>query len=113
MGDHSLDLRPHGSAIAVGLVHALLGDQHHGLTDAGDEGWDGGDEAGAEQEIACTMQVGGGGEVGADGLWQAGREGVDDVHAEGEGEEGDGEVDDCWMDGLNPVLRSVLKMIRG
>lgn len=63
---------------------------------AGGDGGEGGEEAQGEEVVGGAGEVGGGGEVGGDAGGEG--EGGEDVDAVGEGEEGDGEVDGCWVD---------------
>ena len=63
---------------------------------AGGDGGEGGEEAEGEEVVGGAGEVGGGGEVGGDAGGEG--EGGEDVDAVGEGEEGDGEVDGCWVD---------------
>lgn len=92
--NRGLDLRFQG--LAVGFVHALLLEELHGLGAAGGDGGEGGEEAEGEEVVGGAGEVGGGGEVGGDAGGEG--EGGEDVDAVGEGEEGDGEVDGCWVD---------------
>lgn len=89
---------------------AILGDHADELFVAGHDGRDGGEEAGAEHEVAETGDVeegGGGGEAGGEevGLDVGCCEGVEDVEAPCEHVEGDGEVDYGWVEGKS--IRSV------
>ena len=96
MREREFELGLHGFAVGLELLEL----QH--LLHAG---CDGGDRA----HQACDLEVvRGAREVGErcpDGL-DKGRDGelccggIEDVDAPGQGEEGDGEVDSCWVDGL-------------
>ena len=86
--------------LAVGLVHALLGEQLHRLLAARHDCWDGGDQAEREQVVGGAREVVGRREGIGDGIGKVAAQAVQDVEAVAEREEGDGEVDGSGVDGL-------------
>ena len=109
MRDRRLDLGHHAvGCLAFGVLcpgSAVLLDHPYQLDVAGHDCGDGGDEPGAEHEVAQTRDIKEGGwmgeaageEVGFDNL---GSKGVEDVEAPGESEESDGEVHEGRVDGF-------------
>nr|POE62897.1 hypothetical protein CFP56_03800 [Quercus suber] len=85
--------------LAVGLVHALLGEHEHELLPARDDGGDRGQQAERQQVVGGARQVGGR-QRGGQGRGQLGQRRGVDVEAEGERQEGEGEVHRGRVDGL-------------
>lgn len=98
MSNHSLGLEL--QRLAVGLVHALLGEQLHRLLAARHDCWDGGDQAERKQVVGGARKVVGRREGIGDGIGEVAAQAVQDVEAVAEREEGDGEVDGSGVDGL-------------
>ena len=98
MSNHGFGLQL--QRLAVGLVHALLGEQLHRLLAAGHDCWDRGDQAEREQVVGGARKVVGRREGIGDGIGEVAAQAVQDVEAVAEREEGDGEVDGSGVDGL-------------
>jgi len=98
MGNDPLELLLDG--FPIGFVETLLVDGFFGLADARDDSGDGGEEAQGEAEVGGASHVVGDGEGGGYGGGEVGGEEVEDVEADGEADEGDGEVDRGGVDGL-------------
>ena len=92
--------------LAVGLVHALLGEQLHRLLAARHDCRDGGDQAEREQVVGGAGEVVSGRQGIGDDIGEVAAQAVQDVEAVAEREEGDGEVDGSGVDGL-PVRELV------
>lgn len=73
-------------------------EQCDGLLAAGDDGGERRDQAEGEEVVGGAREVAGGREGGGEVGGEGGGEGVEGVEAVGEGQEGDGEVDCCWVD---------------
>ena len=109
MGDCDLDSGDHGVLLFFGHRilfpwSAVLLDHAHELDVAAHDGRDGGEEAGAEEEVgkAGYVEEGGrGGEARGEeaGLNEAGGQGIEDVETPGEGVQSNWEVDNARVDG--------------
>ena len=92
-GSLSLDLQ----CLAIRLVHALAGKEEDCLLATCDDGWHSGDQTQAKEVVGGAGEVEVGWDVGCDVGWEVALDGVEDVKAIGEGEEGDWEVDCSWV----------------
>lgn len=98
MSNDTLELLLDG--LAVLLVQTLLVDCLLSLTDTGCDGWDAGEQSNREEEVGGAGGICGDREGAGDEGGKGRGEGVGDVEANGEGDEGDWGVDERWVDGL-------------
>lgn len=122
VGDGNLDTRDHSALLLACLIllpwSTVLGDHADQLLVARHDRRNGRDEAGAKEKVGESRNVEeGGGCAEASGeevrLDIGGGEEVEEIKAPCEEIEGDGEVDECWMDRVAACLSVCALLMRG